>query len=75
MKLMIIVLAVLIILILFGVLFLRKCYIDWCKSVRDKSRSRELLEKIEFLIKFMAVMLLLVIFVITMIFDCLKMGR
>ena len=69
------VLTVLIILMLFGVLFLRKCYIDWCKSVRNKRKSRELLEKIEFLIRFIAVMLLLVVFVATMIIDCLKMGK
>ncbi len=72
---MIIVLAVLIILMLFGVLLLRKYYVDWCKSTRDKRKSRDLLEKIEFLVRFIAVILLLAIFVVTMIFDCLKMGR
>ena len=75
MKLMILVLAVLIILILSGVLLLRNYYIAWCKSVRNKRRSRELLEKMEFLIKFIAVMLLLMVFVATMVFDCIKMAR
>ena len=75
MRLMILVLAVLIILMLFGVLLLRKYYVDWCKSMRNKRRSRELLEKMEFLIKFIAVMLLLMVFVATMVFDCIKMAR
>ena len=75
MKLMIIVLSALIILMLSGVLFLRKYYFAWCKSVRNKRKSGELLEKIEFLIRFIAVMLLLMVFVATMIFDCLKMGK
>ena len=75
MKLRIIVLLVLIISSIIGVLLLRKYYFAWCKSVRNKRKSGELLEKIEFLIRFIAVMLLLMVFVATMIFDCLKMGK
>lgn len=71
MRFMILVLTVCIILLIFGVLFLRKYYIDWCKSCRNKRKSRELLDKMEFLIKFIAVMFLLVILTATLLYDCL----
>lgn len=73
MKFMVIILALFIVMLVFGVLVLRKYYIDWCKSSKDKRKSRKLQETMEFLVKFMAVMLLLVIFVATMIYDCLMM--
>lgn len=73
MRFMILVLTVCIILLIFGGLFLRKYYIDWCKSCRNKRKSRELLDKMEFLIKFIAVMFLLVILTATMLYDCLMM--
>ena len=71
MRFMILVLTVCIILLIFGVLFRRKYYIDWCKSCRNKRKSRELLDKMEFLIKFIAVIFLLVILMATMLYDCL----
>lgn len=75
MRFMVLVLTVCIILIVIGVLFLRKYYIDWCKSFKNKRKSRELMDKIEFLVKFITVMILLIIFVITMLYDCLMKGR
>lgn len=76
MKFMVIILALFIVMLVLGVVVLRKYYIDWCKSSKDKRKSRKLQEIMEFLVKFMAVMLLLVIFVATMIYDCLMMkGR
>lgn len=76
MKFMVLVLILLILMFVCEVLLLRKYYIDWCKSFRNKKKSRELIERMEFLIKFIAVILLLIIFVATMIYDCLMMkGR
>lgn len=76
MKLMVVILIIFIILIILGVLLLRKYYIDWCKSYGKKRKSRELQDRMEFLIKFIAVMFLLVIFAATMIVDCLRLeGR
>lgn len=76
MRFMVLVLVVFILLLVFGVLFLRKYYINWCKSFRNKRKSRELQDKMEFLVKFIAVMILLVIFTATMIYDCFMMkGR
>lgn len=76
MKFMVLVLILLILMFVCGVLLLRKYYIEWCKSFRNKKKSREFMDKMEFLIKFIAVMLLLIIFVATMIYDCLMMkGR
>lgn len=76
MKFLVFSLIIFIILLLLGVVFFRKYYIDWCKSCRDKRRSRDLCDKMEFLIKFISVMLLLIIFVATMIYDCLSLeGR
>lgn len=76
MKFMVLVLILLILMFVCGVLLLRKYYIDWCKSFRNKKKSRELMDKMEFLIKFIAVILLLIIFVATMIYDCMMMkGR
>ena len=76
MKLMVLTLVVFILMLVIGVLLLRKCYIEWCKSYRNKRKSRELIERMEFLIKFIAVMILLIIFVITMLYDCFMMkGR
>lgn len=76
MKLMVLILILFILLLGVGILLLRKYYIDWCKSFRNKKKSRELMERMEFLIKFIAVMLLLIIFMATMIYDCLMMkGR
>lgn len=73
MKLMVLTLVVFILMFLFGVLYLRKCYIEWCKSYKDKRKSKELMNKMEFLVKFIAVMILLIIFVATMIYDCFMM--
>ncbi len=73
MRFMVLVLVVFILLLVFGVLFLRKYYINWCKSFRNKRKSRELQDKMEFLVKFIAVMILLVIFTTTMIYDCICM--
>lgn len=76
MKLIIICLIIFIILAILGVLLLRKYYIDWCRSFRNKRKSKELQDRMEFLVKFTAVMLLLVIFAATMIVDCLRLkGR
>lgn len=75
MRFMVLILTVCIILMVIGVLFLRRYYIEWCKSCRNKRKSRELIERMEFLIKFIAVMILLIIFVITMLYDCLMKGR
>lgn len=76
MKFMVLVLILLILMFVCGVLLLRKYYIEWCKSFRNKKKSRELIERMEFLIKFIAVILLLIIFVATTIYDCLMMkGR
>jgi len=73
MKLMVLTLVVFILMLLAGVLYLQKYYIDWCKSFRNKRKSRELLNKMEFLMKFVAVMFLLVILTATMIYDCIMM--
>lgn len=73
MKLMVLVLILFILMLVSGVLLLRKYYIDWCKSFKNKRKSRELQEKMEFWVKFVAVMILLIIFVATMIYDCIMM--
>lgn len=73
MELMVLVLILFILMLVSGVLFLRKYYIDWCKSFKNKRKSRELQEKMEFWVKFVAVMILLIIFVATMIYDCIMM--
>lgn len=73
MRVMFLVLVVLVILLASGVLLLRKCYIDWCRCCRNRRRSRELQDRMEFYVRFIAVMLLLLIFVATMIVDCLEM--
>ncbi len=76
MKFMLLVLILFILLLGVGILLLRKYYIDWCKSCKDKRKSRELQDRMEFLVKFIAVMILLVIFTATMIYDCFMMkGR
>lgn len=76
MRFMFLVLVLLVLMLICGVLILKKYYIDWCKSFRNKRKSRELIERMEFLIKFIAVMILLIIFVITMLYDCFMMkGR
>lgn len=75
MKFMVVVLIVLVILLVSGVLILRKYYIDWCKSFKDKRKSRDLQDKMEFLVKFIAVVFLLIFFVVTMLFDCMRMMR
>lgn len=75
MRFMVLVLVLLVLLLIAGVLVLKKYYIDWCKSFKNKRKSRELMDKIEFLVKFIAVMILLIIFVITMLYDCLMKGR
>lgn len=76
MRFMVLILVVFILTLILGVLYLRKCYIEWCKSYRNKRKSRELLDKMEFLVKFIVVIILLIIFVITMVYDsiCMK-GR
>lgn len=73
MKLMVLVLILFILMLVSGGLLLRKYYIDWCKSFKNKRKSRELQEKMEFWVKFVAVMILLIIFVATMIYDCIMM--
>jgi len=76
MRLMVLTLVVFILFLVSGVLFLRKSYIEWCKSFRNRRKSRELLDKMEFLLKFIAVMFLLIILMATMLYDCFMMkGR
>lgn len=73
MRLMVLTLVVFILMFLVGVLLLRKYYIDWCKSLRDRRKSKELQDRMEFLVKFIAVMFLLIILMATMLYDCLMM--
>lgn len=75
MRFMVLVLLLLILMFILGVLLLRKNYIDWCKSFRNRRKSKELLDKMEFLLKFIVVMILLVILTATAIYDCMMKGR
>lgn len=76
MRFMVLVLLLLILMFILGVLLLRKNYIDWCKSFRNRRKSRELQDRMEFLVKFIAVMFLLIILMATMLYDCFMMkGR